>query len=172
VGVSALARLAGAIGLLAAVACSRERPRAAADSSAAASAAPRSSAGAATPDCPATGHWSGCQVRKRLEQAGVAPQTGAPADDLPALGPDPILYTVGTSRLAVYLFADSAARARAAHGLDSTKFVGPASALTMRGETTAIQNDNLLALLFSQREQQRERVGDALTAGAPQPERH
>ena len=41
----------------------------------------------------------------------------------------------------------------------------------MRGETTAIQNDNLLALLFSRNEQQRERVSDALTAGPPHAER-
>jgi hypothetical protein len=39
----------------------------------------------------------------------------------------------------------------------------------MRGETTAIQNDNLLALLFSRSEQQRERVSDAFMAGPPQP---
>jgi hypothetical protein len=41
----------------------------------------------------------------------------------------------------------------------------------MRGETTAIQSDTLLALLFSRSEQQRERVSDALTAGPPQPEK-
>ena len=39
----------------------------------------------------------------------------------------------------------------------------------MQGEATAIENDNLLALLFSRNEQQRERVADALTAGPPQP---
>jgi hypothetical protein len=32
-----------------------------------------------------------------------------------------------------------------------------------------IENDNLLALLFSKNEQQIERVSDALTAGPPQP---
>jgi hypothetical protein len=36
-------------------------------------------------------------------------------------------------------------------------------------QATVIENDNLLALLFSQNDQQIERVSDALTAGAPQP---
>jgi hypothetical protein len=69
----------------------------------------------------------------------------------------------------VYLFTDTLARARAARSLDSTKFIAPSAALSMRGEATAIQNDNLLALLFSRNDLQRERVSDALMAGAPQP---
>jgi len=76
---------------------------------------------------------------------------------------------VGRSSLAVYLFTDTVARARAARSLDSTKFIAPSAALSMRGEATAIQNDNLLALLFSRNDLQRERVSDALMAGAPQP---
>ncbi len=122
------------------------------------------------PACPATGHWSECAVLKRLEAAGVAPQKAASLPDLPPMGPTPMLFTVGRSGLAVYLFADSAARARAARALDTTRYIGAAKELTMRGETTAIQSDNLIALLFSRNEQQRERVSDALTAGPPQPE--
>lgn len=121
-------------------------------------------------ECPGTGHWSPCAVLKRLEAAGVAPQTTESLPDLPALDATPLLYRVGRSGLAIYLFADSSARARAARTLDTTRYVSAARELTMRGETTAIQNDNLLALLFSHSEQQRERVSDALTAGPPQPE--
>jgi hypothetical protein len=110
-------------------------------------------------------------VRTRLEQAGVAPRgdSAGTLRDLPSLGPSPIVYRVGSSALAIYLFPDSSARARAALALDSVMFIAPSRALSMRGETTAIQSDNLLALLFSRNEQQRERVGDALTAGPPQP---
>lgn len=107
-------------------------------------------------------------MKKRLEQSGVAPRDSTLAD-LPRLGPAPISYAVGTSALAVYLFPDAATRERAARTLDSTKFVGPARQVTMRHEATAIENDNLLAILFTQREQQRERVADALMAGPPQP---
>lgn len=122
-------------------------------------------------DCPGTGHWTSCAVKKRLESAGVAPQVATSLPDLPSLGAAPALYTVGRSGLAVYLFADSAARAAAARTLDTLRYAGPAKELTMRGETTLIQNDNLLALLFSRNEQQRERVSDALTAGPPAAER-
>ncbi len=106
---------------------------------------------------------------KRLESAGVAPQTTKSLPDLPSLGATPALFTVGTAGLAIYLYADSTARARAARTLDTTRYVSAAKELTMRGEATSIQNDNLLALLFSRSEQQRERVSDALTAGPPQP---
>lgn len=123
------------------------------------------------PACAATGHWAHCSVLKRLEAAGVAPQPATALPDLPSLGPSPALYTVGHSGLAVYLYPDSAARSRAAKSLDTARYVSPATTLTMRGETTAIQNDNLLALLFSRNEQQRERVSDALTAGPPQLEK-
>jgi hypothetical protein len=155
---------ATAFAALAAVACSkgaRARP-----DSATAAAAPAAAAGATA--CPNTGHWSPCQVKKRLEQSGVAPRDSALAD-LPAVGPAPITYAVGTSALAVYLFPDTIARARARRTLDTTKFVAPSQGLTIRHEATAIENDNLLALLFTQRDQQRERVSDALMAGPPQP---
>ena len=168
------ARGAAVLALVAALgACARDRAPGADTTTLAASAArsPIAIGGAGTPACASTGHWSACAVRKRLESAGVAPQTAASLPDLPALGATPMLYTVGRSGLAIYLFVDSAARARAVRALDTLKYVGPAKELTMRGETTAIQSDNLLALLFSRSEQQRERVSDALTAGPPQPEK-
>lgn len=125
--------------------------------------------GIAQPACPRTGHWSPCQVKSRLDAAGVAPQLDSTELELPAVGGAPIRYMIGKSALAVYLFADSSARARAAGTLDSSKFIPPSAALTMRGEATAIQNDNLLALLFSRNDLQRERVSDTFMAGAPQP---
>lgn len=126
-------------------------------------------AGGAASPCAGTGHWIPCAVLARLGAAGLAPQKAASLPDLPALAVTPLLFTVGRSGLAVYLYADSAARARAARTLDTLQYVSPARELTMRGETTVIQNDNLLALLYSRIDQQRERVSDALTAGAPQP---
>jgi hypothetical protein len=157
-----------AVALLALAAGCGKGPPAVRDTAVAAGASPMARA-AGTPTCPRTGHWSGCQVKLRLDQAGVAPRVGEAPAELPKLGPAPTIYLVGQSPLAVYLFADAAARERAARQLDSTKFIAPSVALTMRGEGTAIQNDNLLALLFSRNDLQRERVSDALTAGAPQP---
>lgn len=122
----------------------------------------------AKPACERTGHWIPCQVRQRLERSGLAPRDSS-ATDLPALGPAPTLFRVGKGSLAVYLFADSAARARAATKLDTVTFVAAERPLTMLSKATVIQNDNLLALLFSKNDQQRERVSDALMAGPPQP---
>lgn len=159
------ARVAAALSVLAAVACGNA-PQGGRGSAAAA--ATMATANSTTADCPKTGHWSRCLVTRRLEQSGVAPRDSTLAD-LPGLGPAPVSYAVGTSALAVYLFSDAASRERAARTLDTTKFVSPSRELTTRHEATAIQNDNLLALLFTQRDQQRERVADALMAGPPQP---
>jgi hypothetical protein len=148
-------------------ACSKSA--APADDSASTVVATSAGSAAARPACPKTGHWSPCQVKTRLDAAGVAPQPDSGKIDLPPLGATPTVYMVGKSALAIYLYPDAAARDRAARSLDSTKFIAPAAALSMRGEATAIQNDNLLALLFSRNDQQRERVSDAFLAGAPQP---
>lgn len=156
--------------LVPAVSCTRDRAPAP-DSAATTAAVTSASATSPKPACPKTGHWSPCQVRTRLDQAGVAPRTADASglDDLPRLGAAPIIYQVGSAGLAIYLFPDTAARARASRSLDTARFIAPARPLSMRGEATAIQSDNLLALLFSRNEQQRERVSDALTAGPPQP---
>lgn len=120
------------------------------------------------PACPKTGHWVDCQVRERLIRSGLAPRDTS-RDALPPLGPTPAVLRLGRGALAVYLFDDSLARARAAARLDSVKYVRAPNPPTMLSEATVIQNDNLLALLFSKNEQQIERVSDALMAGAPQP---
>jgi hypothetical protein len=160
----------GAAAALLVVGCTQERA-ATPDSVATGVGVAATAASSAKPACPKTGHWSHCLVRTRLDQAGVAPRTAdaGTLSDLPALGATPIIYQVGSAGLAIYLFPDTGARARASHSLDTARFIAPARPLSMRGEATAIQSDNLLALLFSRNEQQRERVSDALTAGPPQP---
>ena len=79
-------------------------------------------------------------------------------DGLPTLDVKPRIYMVGRNGVAVYLFADTLVRARAARSLDTLHFIAPSASLTMRGEATVIQNDNLLALLYSRLDQQRERA--------------
>ena len=120
------------------------------------------------PACPKTGHWLDCQVRERLVRSGLAPRDTS-RDALPSLGPKPVVHRLGRGALAVYLFDDSATRARAASRLDTVKYVRAPHPPTMLSEATVIENDNLLALLFSKNEQQIERVSDALMAGPPQP---
>ena len=90
-------------------------------------------------------------------------------EGLPALGVTPHSYTIGTNRVVVHIFPDAAARERAARTLDPAQYVAPSAPLTARAEGTVIQDDNLLALLFTRLEQQRERVSDVFASGAPQP---
>jgi hypothetical protein len=143
-----------------------DKPAPERDSTIAVVAAPAQAAAAPIGPCPATGHWVPCQVKKRLEMTGLAPRDSAISDTV-RLGPTPIVYVAGGSAIAIYLFPDSVSRRRAATSLDATRFIAPDAALTMHHEATTIQNDNLLAILYSLRDQQRERVSDALMAGAP-----
>ena len=149
-------------------ACARERA-ASADSAHAAAVGPSVVRVAGVAACPRTGHWTSCQVRDRIDRAGLAPFDSVVESGLPALGPKPIVYRVNRAGLAIYLFADSVTRARAGRLLDTARFVSSALPLTPRSEGTVIENDNLLALLFGKNDHQRDRVADALTAGPPQP---
>ena len=164
---------------LAMAACSKaESPaidsaRSASGSSGALSPGASAGAGSATeeprkPPCPRTGHWIDCQVRERLTRSGLAPHDTT-HEALPSLGPTPLVYRLGKGALAVYLFPDSTARLRAAATLDTVRYVRAPRGPTVLSQATVIENDNLLALLFSKNDQQIERVSDALTAGAPQP---
>ncbi|MDB4880826.1 MAG: hypothetical protein JWL60_2272 [Gemmatimonadetes bacterium] len=144
-------------------------PTGAGTPSAASVPASRAAPSAGRAPCPRTGHWTECIAFAYLGRAGLAPQRGGSVEGLPRLGVTPHAYTVGTGRVAVYIFADAAARERAAGSLDPQQFVAPSAALTARGEVTTIQDDNLLALLYTRREQQRERVSDVFASGAPQP---
>ena len=156
--------------LLLALSAGCGRGKAALKDSAVATAAPATAAPGSGPMCPRTGHWSECTVRIRLDQSGLAPQTGADKlGDLPKLAPKPITLTIGNAGIAYYLFADTVARRAAAATLDTGRYIVQTRPISMKNETTLIENDNVLLLLFSKNEHQRERVADAITAGPPQP---
>jgi hypothetical protein len=174
--VGAIAALASAV--VVAGACGRGRESSADSAKAAAASTAASTSSTATapaagapraPACPRTGHWIPCQVRDRIDRAGLTPHDTTLASELPSLGQTPTSYRIGKAVLVIYLFPDSSARTRAGRQLDTTKYVADTHPLTILSEATVIQNDNLLALLFSKNEHQRERVSDALTAGPPQP---
>jgi len=123
------------------------------------------------PRCPATGLWAECSVLYRLERSGLAPHvdsSGVATEKL--LTGRPLLIKFGpTSRLEVFLYPDSVARKADAAKLDRTTLVGATDQQTLRRERTLIENANLIGLLSSINDRLRERVSDALTAGAPQP---
>jgi uncharacterized membrane protein len=122
-------------------------------------------------DCPATGLWAPCSVLYRLDRGGIAPRrdsTGA-IEEKALSGKSFAVKFGASSRLEVFLYADSLARIADAKKLDRTKLVDAAGTQTIKRERTLIENGNLIGLLTSLNERLRERVSDALTAGAPQP---
>jgi hypothetical protein len=150
-------------------ACSREK-KPAVDSSTVSSAASASAPQATSGTCQRTGHWGDCQLRARLGQSGLAPRsTSDKVGDLPTLPVKPTTLMLGNAGLAFYVFPDTVSRRRAAATLDTARFIAQTRPVSMKAETTLIENDNLLVLLFSKNEHQRERVADAVTAGPPQP---
>ena len=159
---------------LCAMACSKSAPPPrSTNGGPASSTAPASTASVGTAPgatCPANGLWARCSVLYRLDRAGVAPRvdsTAKPSER--ALRAEGFVVKIGMiAALDVYLFRDSAARIAAESTLDKTEFVGPGAPQTIRRERTLIENANLLALLTSINDHQRERVADALTAGPPQ----
>ena len=106
-----------------------------------------------------------------LDRAGLAPrhdssQTVVTVAPLTQSG---TRLLIGSAELDVFVYADSNARRRDESRLDKTTFIEATDEPTLRGEPTLIRNDNLLAVLRSRNDHQRERVSDALSAGAPQP---
>ena len=86
-----------------------------------------------------------------------------------ALTRDGTQYTLGRATLLLIFYPDDASRRADEARLDSTRYVPAAQPLTMRREATRIGSVNLLAILRSTSDRQRERVADALQAGPPQP---
>jgi hypothetical protein len=145
----------------------RSRPQAAVIDTRAAGSTGAARAGA-TPVCPATGAWQLCNIIERLDRAGLAPRQepgGVVEAPLSASG---VAILLGRSELRVFLYADRVARERDQAKLDSTKYVAASEPLSMQAEPTLITSENLLAILRSRSDHQRERVFDALTAGPPQ----
>lgn len=163
--------VAGAFAVAALAGCGRGEQPALDTATAQTAATGRPTGSAAGSACPRTGHWSACQITLRLEQSGLAPRaTTEKVGDLPDVSEKPLTYMIGNAGLAIYVYADSTVRRAAAARLDTTRFIPPSRAVGMLGEGTAIQSDNVLVLLFSRNEHQRERVADAVTAGPPQPD--
>ena len=122
----------------------------------------------AKPLCPATGAWQLCSVIERLDRAGLAPRPEPDHVREAALSAGGVAILLGRSELRVFLYADRAARERDQAKLDRSKYVAAGEPLSMQAEPTLIASENLLAILRSRNDHQRERVSDALTAGPPQ----
>jgi hypothetical protein len=122
----------------------------------------------AKPICPATGAWQVCSVVERLERAGLAPQRQSGGVLEAPLSSPGVALVLGRSELRIFVYANRAAREHDQAKLDTSKYASASDPLSMRAEPTLITSENLLAILRSRNDHQRERVSDALTAGPPQ----
>jgi len=123
------------------------------------------------PACPPTGRWALCSVMERLDRAGLAPRRDSATSEvrLAPLMQGGTHLMLGAAELDVFLYDDAAARERDEARLDKGRFIEANAQPTLRGEATLIRSANLLAILRSRNDHQRERVSDAITAGPPQP---
>lgn len=160
--------------LLAVLCCGCGRDEARSPDTVVATAAPVVAAPADTtrPACPPTGLWAQCSLIERLERSGLVPRVDSSARVEEArLSAAGTLVRVGNAELELYLYPTAAAREAEAARLDTTRYLAYGTAVPMQPTPTLIQSANLIAILHSRNDHQRERVGDAITAGPPQPYR-
>jgi len=146
----------------------------AADSSAvppAAVGAAATTAATVKPPCPADGLWHECSLLERLDRSGLAPRKDSAAVTGSPLRQPGMLIHLGSAELEVFIYPDEASRVADEAKLPKGDFVEAGQPYTMRHERTIIRSANVIALLKSLRDRQRERVADAIMAGAPQPVR-
>ena len=119
------------------------------------------------PVCPATGVWSACAIMERLERSGLVPRLDSAGADEPPLVGKGLLIRLGRGDLEVYLYPDVASRERAQATLDRARYLEYGAASGIDQQATLIASANALVILHSRNDHQRERVGDAITAGPP-----
>jgi hypothetical protein len=115
--------------------------------------------------------WARCSLLYRLQRSGLVPRvdSSATVGEKGLAGTSFVVRLSATSTLDVFLYPDSAARKADAVKLDRTHMVSDTASLTMMHEKTLIETANVIAVLSSLNDQLRERVGNAILAGAPQP---
>lgn len=120
--------------------------------------------------CSHDGKWALCSVERRLKQSGfVVRRVDSVAVNRAGFSIKPIVYSLGQTRLEVFLYADSASMMKDVMKLD-TLVVGPRGTQTQWGEVPPIlvRSANLAGVILSLNPRQVERAILSLTAGPPQ----
>jgi hypothetical protein len=127
-----------------------------------------SSAGAT---CPRTGQWALCSVEQRLARSGfVVRHVDGAAPRRAGFSVLPAVYTLGRSRLEVFIYPSEEALAADVARLDTTS-AAPRGAKNPWPffSPTFVRSANLVAVFLTDNATQADRLTLALTAGAPQP---
>jgi hypothetical protein len=157
-------------------ACTSSRPASSTDTTATAAptvqqAVPATSQTAVASDCPHDGKWALCSIERRLKQSGyVVKRVDQDTVNRAGFSVKPTVYTLGRSRVEIFLYKDSASVAHDVAKLD-TLAVGPVGKPSQWGAIPPmlIRSANIAAVILSGSAVQTERIALALTAGPPQP---
>lgn len=156
----------GCIVIFAAIACRSDKSPAR-DSSmgASTSAAVTASTKPNEPTCYAAELWSPCLLKKRLENAGLAPveKDSVEHEFLHVKG---LHWQLGRSELQTFIYPTAEALQHDLAGFDTLRAQPRSgSRVDWGGPPTVLVSRNLLAVFASLNERQVERVSDAITAG-------
>ncbi|HMG12613.1 MAG TPA: hypothetical protein VK571_05540 [Gemmatimonadaceae bacterium] len=121
--------------------------------------------------CPRTGQWAICSVERRLAQSGfVVRHVSGEAPRRAGFSVKPAVYTLGKSRLEVFIYPSESALASDVAKID-TATAAPHGAPNPWPffSPTFVRSGNLAAVFLTENGTQAERLTNALAAGAPQP---
>ena len=121
--------------------------------------------------CPRTGRWALCSVENRLVQSGfVVRRVNGEPPRRAGFSVTPTVYTLGRSRLEVFIYPSESALAADVAKLDTVS-AAPRGAKNPWPffSPTFVRSANLAAVFLTDNATQAERLMLALTAGAPQP---
>lgn len=121
--------------------------------------------------CPRTGKWALCNVENRLTQSGfVVRRVSGEAPRRAGFSVTPAVYTLGRSRLEVFIYPSESALAADVAKMDTVS-AAPRGAKNPWPffSPTFVRSANLVAVFLTDNPTQAERLTLALTAGAPQP---
>lgn len=121
--------------------------------------------------CPRTGKWALCSVESRLAQSGfVVRRINGDPPRRAGFSVIPAVYTLGRSRLEVFIYPSESALAADVAKIDTVS-AAPRGAPNPWPffSPTFVRSANLAAVFLTDNATQAERLTLALTAGAPQP---
>lgn len=169
------------VALAALVACSGSPPDGAepaastpATSKAASDSLPRTATSSASTSsaspCPRTGMWAPCSVETRLVQSGfVVRRVRGETPRRAGFSVPAIVYTLGRTRLEVFLYPSESALAADIARIDTVIAAPRGARNPWLMIPTFVRSANLAAVFLTDNPTQAERLTLALTAGAPQP---
>jgi hypothetical protein len=121
--------------------------------------------------CPRTGKWALCSVENRLVQSGfVVRRVNGEPPRRTGFSVTPAVYTLGRSRLEVFIYPSESALAADVAKMDTVS-AAPRGAKNPWPffSPTFVRSANLAVVFLTDNATQAERLMLALTAGAPQP---